>query len=236
MPNYSATAGCGTVSRMAAPDRVPLTPGQVVDAALTLTRERGIDGWSVRDLAAVLGTWPNTIAHHVGTREQVCEAVVERVVAQIVNPEPDLGWREWFRTFLRSGREVLLQYRGVARRLCRDGPTVPSAMPIMERGVTLLVEDGFGEDAPPAYSMLVNSGMLLVALADDRVEAGWDRGSIAGRMSSYVPAADSSPAWALMRVFFAGWSSDADGQFHTMFDFIVDRAIAGVDALPRRER
>ncbi len=210
--------------------RTQLTPERVVSAALDLTREHGIDGWSVRDLATALDTWPNTIAHHVGTREQVCQAVVERVVAAMTNPPADLPWQDWFRTFLRGGRDVLLEHRGVARRLCRDGPAVPSAMPIMGRGMTALIDGGFGEDAPRAYSLLLNSAILLVALADDRAEAGLERIDVAERIKSVAPEPDTAPAWALMHAFLSGWADDGERTFSEMFEFTVDCVIAGLEA------
>lgn len=209
--------------------RTQLTPARVVSAALDLTRAQGIDSWSVRDLATALDTWPNTIAHHVGTREQVCQAVVERVVAAMTNPPPELAWQDWFRTFLRDGREVLLEYRGVARRLCRDGPAVPSAMPIMERGVTRLLDAGFGDDAPRAYSLLLNSALLLVALADDRAEAGQQRSEVAERIRAFAPGPETAPAWLVMHGFLSGWADDGERTFTEMFDFTVDCVIAGLE-------
>ncbi|MCR1781164.1 TetR/AcrR family transcriptional regulator C-terminal domain-containing protein [Nocardioides carbamazepini] len=209
--------------------RAQLTPDRVVSAALDLTRERGIDGWSLRDLAATLDTWPNTVSYHVGTREQVCQAVVERVVGEMTNPPADLPWQDWFRSFLRDGRDVLLRYRGVARRLCRDGPAVPSAMPIMERGLTRLIDGGFGDDAPRAYSLLLNSALLLVALVDDRVETGQERGDVADRIRGFAPGPDTAPAWALMHGFLNGWASDGERTFTEMFDFTVDCVVAGLE-------
>ncbi|GAA1507878.1 TetR/AcrR family transcriptional regulator [Nocardioides humi] len=210
--------------------RTQLTPDHVVAAALDLTREHGIDGWSLRDLATALDTWPNTVTHHVGTREQVCQAVVERVVAEMTNPPADLSWQDWFRAFLRDGRDVLLQYGGVARRLCRDGPAVPSAMPIMERGVTRLIDGGFGDDAPRAYSLLLNSAMLLIALADDRREAGQERSEVADRIRAFAPGPEAGPAWAAMHGFLSGWATDGERTFTELFDFTVDCVIAGLEA------
>ncbi|MFT4082719.1 MAG: TetR/AcrR family transcriptional regulator C-terminal domain-containing protein [Nocardioides sp.] len=212
--------------------RAPVTRERVVDAALALTRERGIDGWSLRDLAAELRTWPNGIAHHVGTREQVCQGVVDAVVRQMTNPPAELGWREWFRTFLGQGREVLRRYPGVARRLCRDGPAVPAAMPIMERGVGLLVEAGFGSDALRAYSVLLDSAVLLVALADDRRAAGGELGAAADRLRDVVPDRAAAPAWDAVHGYLAEWRADADGAFDALFDYTVDTVLAGLRPPP----
>ncbi|UUW91303.1 TetR/AcrR family transcriptional regulator C-terminal domain-containing protein [Nocardioides sp. WV_118_6] len=214
----------------ARPSRSPVTPERVVTTALELTREHGIDGWSLRDLATALDTWPNTITHHVGTREQVCVAVVDRVVAEMTNPPADLPWQEWFRTFLTDGRTVLRRYRGVALRLSRDGAGVPAAMPIMERGVTLLLDAGFGADAPRAYSLLLNSAILLVALGDERTAAGVGAGDVPARMRKVAPAPGTAPAWEAMHAYFDTWSEDAEAASAAVFDFNLDRVLAGLEA------
>ena len=204
----------------------------MIEAALALTREHGLDDWSMRDLAAALDTWPNTISHHVGGREQVVEQVVDRVVGMMTNPEPGLGWQEWFRVFLHDGREVLRRHPGVARRLCRDGPAVPSAMPIMERGVGLLAEAGFGAQAPRAYALLLNSAILLVALADDRAASGLSQDTAASRLRDFAPAEGAGEPWALMHGYLREWTESPEDAFAALFDFTVDRVIAGLEQEP----
>jgi AcrR family transcriptional regulator len=56
-----------------------LTPDRVVDAALEIVERDGVDQLSMRKLAAELGVSANSIYWHVGSREQVLEAVIARV-------------------------------------------------------------------------------------------------------------------------------------------------------------
>ncbi|MEU4393965.1 TetR family transcriptional regulator [Kribbella sp. NPDC023855] len=147
-----------------------ITADKVTTAATELTARSGLDGWSVRDLAAALTVYPTVIYHHVGDREAVLHAVVERVVAHMPCPPADLPWREWFTEFLWEGREVLRRYPGVARRLCLAGPTVPSALRIIDRGVVVLQRAGFGDQAVAVYTFLVGTAFLHVPLEDERSE------------------------------------------------------------------
>ena len=55
----------------------------ICDAALRLTKEFGIDGWSIRQLAKEIDARPNVINYHVGRREDVVHLVMERVNAEI---------------------------------------------------------------------------------------------------------------------------------------------------------
>lgn len=145
-----------------------ITADQVVTAATALTREHGLDGWSVRQLARELGVWPAVVYHHVGERDAVLEAVTERVVATIPLPDADLPWRAWFTELLTVARPVLRAHRGVAGRLARCGATVPSASRIIDRGQHVLARAGFGDEVVLAYSVLFSTACQLIAGEDDR--------------------------------------------------------------------
>lgn len=223
-------------SRARGPRKDPLTPSSIVDTALDLTRRSGLDGWTLRDLATALKTWPNAIGYRVGGRDAIHDAVVDRVVSQMTNPPDTLPWQEWFRALLFDGREVIARYPGVARRLCRDGPTVPSALPIMDRGIGLLVSAGFGPDAPLAYATLLNSAVLLIALDDDRA-AAQRRGSQAAEDLLAMPSApDTGDGWATLRPWLQNWVTDPEANRTRLYRFVVDTLIAGLEArLPQRD-
>ncbi|SHH09409.1 TetR/AcrR family transcriptional regulator [Streptoalloteichus hindustanus] len=147
--------------------RRQMSARRVVDAAERLTADRGLQGWTIRQLAAELDVWPTVIYHHVGDREAVMDAVTERVVGRIPCPDVDTPWRDWFRTVLVEGRRVARCFPGVANRLVRRGPVVASALHFIDRGVEVLRRAGFGADAPAVFSLLLNGGFFLVAWEDE---------------------------------------------------------------------
>jgi hypothetical protein len=108
--------------------RTGITTEQIVDAAVELTRRRGLYGWTIRDLVATIGTSPplSTTALAAGT---LCRRVVSYVLAQIEyqlpeNDDLDRGqadWREWFRATFFPMRPVLIQYPGVAKWILMHG-------------------------------------------------------------------------------------------------------------------
>ncbi|MCP2262435.1 transcriptional regulator, TetR family [Streptoalloteichus tenebrarius] len=144
-----------------------VTAQLVVDAAERLTADRGLQGWSIRQLAAELDVWPTVIYHHVGDREAVMDAVTARVVGRIPCPEVDTPWRDWFRTVLVEGRRVVRSFPGVAFRLAQKGPVTDSALPLIDRGVEVLTRAGFGSEAPAVFSILMNGAFFLVAWEDE---------------------------------------------------------------------
>lgn len=214
----------GTRGPRSARDQRPLTAAEIVEAGVALTAERGLSGWSLRDLATVLDCWPTAIAHHVGDRGAVEIAVVDAILRRAPLPGPDLAWRPWFRTLLTSLRPVLLAHPGVARWLGVAAPIVPAATAIIEEGVGRLAAAGFGDEAPAAYVTLLNAAVHLIAAEDERDAAPKLRASIARRLAELRDDPSRPGAAALATVLTDGWERDQ------IFAYMVDRTLDGVEA------
>ena len=95
---------------VAATGRPPLTADHVLDGALALADEIGVEAFTMRRLAAALGVRPMTIYHHVAGKELVLDGIVDRVFAEIALPPTDLPWRAALRVRCVSAREVLARH------------------------------------------------------------------------------------------------------------------------------
>lgn len=72
----------GTTTASSTTRRAGLDREQVVDAALDLVEEHGADALSMRKLAAELGVTTTTIYWHVGSRDELVIAVIQRLAEQ----------------------------------------------------------------------------------------------------------------------------------------------------------
>ncbi|MEU2715812.1 TetR family transcriptional regulator [Streptomyces sp. NPDC007205] len=109
---------------MASGPRGALSREAVLDAAAGLVRQHGPDALTMRKLAAELGTAVTSIYWHVGGREALVDALVERTVAELGEIRP-------------SGRTPEQRVVGVAcalRRQLRDRPHLVAL--VHERGLT----------------------------------------------------------------------------------------------------
>ncbi|WP_371624233.1 TetR family transcriptional regulator [Streptomyces sp. NBC_01116] len=209
----------------------PITADKIVDAAVDLTAEHGLDGWSIRQIATRLDVWPGVVAHHVGDRDAVVMAVTDRIVGRIPVPGADVSWRDWFRQLMFEGREVLKQYPGVARRLVVVGPNVPSALATIDAGIKVLQGAGFGSQATEIYRYLLNSAFMLVAVEDDRgnffpsARADMGRTMAAFAQDKERPGLAAAGAQALSR------SQDVAEQDLAFFRLTVERSLDGAEAL-----
>lgn len=90
--------------------RQTLTRERVLEGAVALTDEIGIDAFTIRKLAAALGTKPMTIYYHVPSKGQIIDGMVELVFAEIEKPPGDQDWKPAIKRRCISAREVLKRH------------------------------------------------------------------------------------------------------------------------------
>ncbi|GAA2807865.1 TetR/AcrR family transcriptional regulator [Streptomyces showdoensis] len=104
--------------------RTALSRDQVLDTAAALVKEHGPAALTMRRLAAELGTAVTSIYWHVGNRESLLDALVERTVA-------DLGT---LRPHGADPAERIVSVARLLRRALRDRPHLVAM--VHERGLT----------------------------------------------------------------------------------------------------
>ncbi|MDQ0944422.1 TetR/AcrR family transcriptional regulator [Streptomyces sp. V1I1] len=104
--------------------RTALTRDEVLDAAAALVKQHGPQALTMRGLAAELGTAVTSIYWHVGNRESLLDALVERTVQEMGAIRP-------------VGRTPAQRVVSVARRLRRELRERPHLIAMVhERGLT----------------------------------------------------------------------------------------------------
>lgn len=84
-----------------------LTRERVLEAAIELADQIGIEAFTMRKLAAALDVGPMTIYHHVPSKEEILDGMVDLVFSEIALPPEDTDWRSAIRDRCVSAREVL---------------------------------------------------------------------------------------------------------------------------------
>lgn len=212
---------------------VGLTSERVVDAALRLTEEQHLFGWSIRDLARDLNVAPSVIYHHVGGKDLLCRYVVERILADLTAPPSETDWENWFRELLYATRPLVARYPGTAKWLLMHGPTFPAMISIIDAGIAALQRAGFGELAAFDYAALFNNALLTISMGDDRLSHEDDGPrDHAAMMTEFRQAGADSPGVAvlsetLIRPFVED-PAQAEDRRDAYFRFIVDTTITGL--------
>ncbi len=90
--------------------RSTLNRARVLDAAVDLADEIGIEALTIRKLADALGVGAMTIYHHVPSKEEIIDGMVEIVYAEVEKPPADADWRDAIRHRCISARQVLKRH------------------------------------------------------------------------------------------------------------------------------
>lgn len=120
----------------------PLTPEEIIEAALVLTIDAGLPALSMRSLATALGVTPMALYHHVGDRDGLVARVADAVVARVPRPADDLPWDRWLAGYHDALGRHVPAYPGVAQYLL-DHPSTPAGAAIRRRTVEVLEAGGF---------------------------------------------------------------------------------------------
>lgn len=106
--------------------REPLSRERVLDAAIALADERGIDALTMRGLAQELGVEAMTLYYYVRNKDEILTGIVDRVVSEFELPSSGGDWKAAIRATAISAYRVLISHRWAAG-LILSGPGVSQA-------------------------------------------------------------------------------------------------------------
>jgi TetR/AcrR family tetracycline transcriptional repressor len=126
-------------------ERAPVSRESVVEAALGLLAEGGLDAVSFRRIAKVLGVSGPTLYWHVENKRQLMDLMAEELLRRsgraYAGPEPGQPWWEWLQDDARRMFHALIATRDAPRILAGNRPSAES-FPEIERVLGVLVDAG----------------------------------------------------------------------------------------------
>lgn len=128
------------------PDRprraTPLTRARIVEAAVVLLDERGIDGLTMRHLAQRLAVTSTALYWHVRTKDDVLDLALDEIFGELRLPEAGADWRDDVRALTAGWRAVMLRHPWAPGLIGRPllGPNVLARTEFLQ---SALVRGGF---------------------------------------------------------------------------------------------
>jgi TetR/AcrR family tetracycline transcriptional repressor len=138
--------------------RRQLTRERVVQEALAVIAQDGVEALTMRGLAARLGVVPGAVYRHVGNKQQLQDLVLDGVLAEVdVHLDRSLPWTEQLKLLAHRLRQVLEAHPGVAGILKTRDPLGPHSLALVEAFLGPLQTAGFGNrEAGLAFFLLVD--------------------------------------------------------------------------------
>jgi AcrR family transcriptional regulator len=212
----------------------------IVDAAMEVLDAEGLDAVTMRRVADALGTGPASLYAHVQHKDDLVDALLDRVIGEIdITAEPDPArWQEQLKQFARDGRAIFARHNDIARAALGNIPTGPHALPVVEWMLSV-VRAGGASDQVAAWTADVFSLYLTATAYEESLENAHlgpagdpDFHEQVHAVFQSLPAAQFPHIHALGAALTSG---DREERFEFGLDMIL-RGIASTIERPTRRR
>ena len=208
----------------------------IIDAAMALLDEVGVDGLTMRRLAGALNIQAPSLYWHFAGKQALLDAMADALLAEMVLPSGDgpsgdgLSWDAWLHAVATEFRRVLKSRRDGARVYAGTFPPMDNVLRISDRIVAKLRAAG-ADERTAVHALFTLQYFVLGFTIEEQAalpppgggEGGVDLQGVAQRITAEQAA--SYPDGAAAAVLMA--SDDADARF----SFGLDRLIEGLKAV-----
>lgn len=218
----------------ALPDRPPLTRDRVLRAGVQLADAQGLDGLTMRRLAAALDYEVMSLYNHVAHKRDLLEGMLEVIAAETDLPDPALvDWKVGLRQVAVAQHELLLRHRwaGPIAVTHFPGPRRKAAMEVI---LQLLADGGLdGHLRDVGYHSITlhvggfTSQQLAYAADQDPVS------ELAARAGEEFPA-EAYPRFAEHLRYHFDPASSAEHR-PDEFRFVLDLILDGLERAAREQ-
>ena len=207
-----------------------LSRGRILDAALGLVDEEGMDALTMRRLGAELGVNPMSIYHHLPGKDAVISGLVELVFSGMrVRYSDGSSWQQQVRAWAEAYRGLVRSHPNLVLEIVSNAAAAIEA-------VLLVNEPLYGaldESGLPPAEVVVGADSVVdfihgFAIAEGAQPLGhpFDRRELLERLETGV--ADVLPT--MSRVFRALTADEARYDFDRGFDAGLDILLKGIEA------
>ena len=213
------------------PRREPLNREKILDAALALTDEHGLDGLSMRRLAKSLGVEAMSLYNHVSNKADILDGIADRVYRSIPIPDSALAWPDRIRMMALEMFRALSRHPVVPLALVTDqaNPASIEGLQPLEQLLAALHEAGFhGTRARRAVGVINATvfGSLLLTTDGFTGPIGANRQLPPSQYRDRIDP-DRLPRFAALLEDLP--STDPEADFRQMIDTVVAGLIAQAD-------
>jgi AcrR family transcriptional regulator len=216
------------------PAKRPLSVDAEIEAGLRVLKADGLEAVTMRRVAAELDTGPASLYVYVANRNELCTAMLDRVIGTIeVEPADPERWREQVHRLLNAMVAAMNAHPGIAHVALANIPTGGNALVGAEAMLATLRAGGIA-DQPAAWAcdilpLLATATAIEGDIYSARVNGETEEEAIerVGAAFRSLPA-DRFPNLAAL----AGAMTSGDGD--ERFAFAIDCMLDGLLAASRR--
>jgi AcrR family transcriptional regulator len=210
------------------PAKAPLSEDVILDIAMRVLRQEGLDAVTMRRLASELDTGPASLYVYIRNRDELLNALFDRIGGMVELEEPDPArWREQLHRLLHGLLAVMEEHRGIARVAVANVPTGENALRVADNLMGLLLAGGVTpRDAAWACDILP---LITTAAAVETAtyqERGDEQDAVGGELEAVFSTISADRFPNLARYGPELTSGNGDERFHFAIDTFLDGLIA----------
>ena len=215
--------------------RDPLTRNAIVQTAIRLLDQEGLDALSMRRIAEELDTGAASLYWHVGSKDGLLDLIFDHVIGEVEVPQPEpKRWQEQLKEVARAVRGVILRHRDIVRISIGRIPMGPHALCVSESLFAIFRAGGISDP------LAVTAQRLLFAIVngftlDETTELGVEIEGLPDELAANAARAyiaelptDRFPNLVVVAEHFH--HADNDQSFELLIDVFVDGLAARASA------
>jgi AcrR family transcriptional regulator len=215
-------------STRARPAKAPLSEEVILDTAMRILREEGLDAVTMRRLATELDTGPASLYVYIRNRDELLNALFDRVGGMVELEVPDPArWREQVHRLVDRLLRALEAHSGIARMAVANVPTGENALRVADNLMGLLLAGGV---TPRDAAWSCDVMPLFVTASAVETATYQERGDVPGDVIEKIQAVFTTlPADRFPNLARHGEdlvSGDGDQRFHFGIDLFLDGLVA----------
>jgi AcrR family transcriptional regulator len=188
---------------------------EIVDAALALAEEKGLDALSMRSVAGRLDLTPMALYGYFRSKDDLLDGIVGHLMTQLPHPDPTLSWNLQLRRLAHGAREVASQYPAVFPLLFVRPSVTPDAVRAVDGLYVVLLDAG----VPPVHVARVERlvSTFVIGFAISEVSGRFSGGPANPRAGRALIGDEMLPGHARLSVQL-GREVDWDAEFEADLD------------------
>ncbi|GAA0839528.1 tetracycline resistance transcriptional repressor TetR(A) [Streptosporangium amethystogenes subsp. fukuiense] len=209
--------------------RPALSRDTLIEAALRLLDQVGLDGLTVRRLATELDVRSPALYWHIRTKQELLDGMADAIVLAAGMGPPRAGetWQSWLTRRAHAYRASLLAHRDGARLVANAASLSPATIRLFDEELTALVDCGFS----PALALHTIGGCtsyingFVLREQAERQESSDDPSQ---RLAAVAALLDAGMDATLLRALREGGSSVGEEAFDHGLRALIDGTTAAL--------
>lgn len=213
------------------PAKSPLSEAAILDVALRIVREEGLDAVTMRRLAAELDTGPASLYVYFSGRDALLNAMLDRVSGMVPLEEPDPArWREQIHNLMKGLLDAMEAHPGIATVAVANPPTSERALLGGDNMAALLRAGGVrDQDAAWACDILplITTALAVeTAVYQQRAAGGATEEEVIERLTEAFRSLDAARFPNLVALGPFMTTGSGDERFRFAIDVFLDGLVA----------